>query len=177
MLAYESLLKKNYKITFKDGTQITFFFAPENFYHIMGLHKLTDLHLLQKRPNNTARTIYKRIKGREITYEYLQKSSFLWKIQTRIDAFPTEIHSLFSPRSKFVVSFDPRLISETDISGDYVLYKSYNDGYLHLFIVNHYPETFIYEDSKKYLSAQQLLEVQSVDIVPFHPKKKKLYKK
>ncbi len=53
---YKTLLNKKYFFTFEQNIYFILEFKPDNFYHLIGLEKLTDLTILQ---NKSAKKIFK----------------------------------------------------------------------------------------------------------------------
>lgn len=171
--AYQKLLGKHYILTLENGMKIEFYFAPRHFPHLIGLHYLTDTpQVIQTAKNNSA-AIYRNIRKGFITYSLLKKSKFFSKIEKRIEYFPL-ISGLMG--QKIIIDFDPSKVEKTEFKARYILFKSHELGYLHLCLGADskifYPESYIYEPSKYYISEQTLLDIVHVDIVPFVPKKK-----
>lgn len=50
---YEELTKYNYILTLNCGLDIDIIFKPVSFFHLMGLHKLTDIVQLTNSKNST----------------------------------------------------------------------------------------------------------------------------
>ena len=78
----ENLANKRFKITIKkkdEEQSIELLFLPCHFYHLAGLHKLTDLPFLKRRSEN----IYREILSQKITYSDIQKSEHISDMSDR----------------------------------------------------------------------------------------------
>lgn len=165
---YKSFLHKSYIFTLGNGITFTIYFQPESFFHLIGLHKLTDL---EKLTNNTKPVVFKKILNGQITQNYIEKSLHYQSIADRISYFE-EITNMFDKEnSKIIVDFDcSKLSFESDLSNTkYILYRRLNNGCAHTTIGRKknclYPETFFYDLSTRYLSGQELLEVVNIEVV------------
>lgn len=162
---YKQLLGKDYFYTFTDGIhdlQIKTFFANKNFYHLLGLNKLTDVPVLALTVNNTATDVYSNIAKGFITYDQISRSAHFSKIADRIDHFSSINSMLFE---KAVINFD-KSITPSKIKADVILYQEKGSLYLHLCLApghNHYyPETFLVEPTNYYLKNQKILDVKEL---------------
>ena len=162
---YESLLKKEFIVTLENGMAFSFYFRRENFYHLLGLHKLTDIQQLQN-PNRAL--IYKEIKNGKLSYLTIQNSKFYNRISERINYFDHISALLNKEHSKIIVEFDPDIVSNTHLKNTrFIFYKHETTGYSLLTIGKikyFYPETFMYENSKRYLTGQKFLNVINIEI-------------
>lgn len=173
---YSTLLGKNYKYLLEDGLIVEFYFTPKNFYHIIGLHKLDDITVL-----NNASLLQDIIDNKEIV-RLIESSCKLPLIRPRIEYF-NEIKNIFDiNQCEFIIDFDKNLVKgETELKyTKYLLYKRLNVKYgkddIMILGANAiltlgensnkkiYPETFFYEPSNKYNSGQKLLEVKNIFI-------------
>lgn len=79
----ENLSNKRFKIFIirkNKERSIELLFLPQHFYHLIGLHKLTDLPFL-KRPTTN---IYREILARKLTYFDIVKSKHITEIADRL---------------------------------------------------------------------------------------------
>lgn len=163
--AYERLLYKEYILTLENGMLINLRFETNQFSHLIGLHYLTDVRQVQKTPVNGAAAIYQNLKKGRICYADLQKSALFDHIANRIEYFP-HVNELLE--QKIIIDFDRRKVKKTDFKAKYILYKPHELGYLHLCLAENakifYPESYIYEPSKYYISEQTLLDIVNVEI-------------
>lgn len=164
---FDSLLYKEYILTLENGLKVIIHFEKGNFYHLIGLHKLTDLPQLCGK-DSSASKIYKDIRRGKIAHKDICKSQFYYKIENRINYFsftPDLLHS------KIIIDFDKSKLSyETELQNtQYILFKRLPHGYAHLTLgdkgMGIYPETFFYEPSKRYTTDQKFLDVIRVQII------------
>lgn len=169
---FTEMLNNDYFLTLETGDILHIFFKKEHFQHLLGLHKLKDIPAAQAGAGKK-QLIYKRIQRGELTMSQIRKSKYYHKIADRIQLFPM-IESLFF--KKAIVDFNPALLESCKLNAQYILYREYGTGYLQLAIGNSvsgiYPESFMYEPTKYYLSEQTLLDVVKLEIVPKTKKKK-----
>ena len=169
---FTEMLKNDYFLTLETGDILHIFFKKEYLQHLLGLHKLKDIPEAQVGPGQK-QLIYKRIQRGKLTMSMVRKSKYYHKIADRIQFFPM-IESLFS--RKVIVDFNPTLLESCKLNAQYILYEEYGTGYLQLAIGNSvsgiYPESFMFEPTKYYLSGQTLLDVVKLEVVPKIKKKK-----
>ncbi len=146
---YEKLLNKDYVFTIENGFKFKLYFASDNFYHLLGLEKLTDIaQLHREKPNR----IFRKILLEKIKVQDIQKSKYYHIIENRIDRFEYIIDLLnFDSSNKIIVDFDVnKLTFNTKLHNTkFVLYKHIENTYVHLTIGKKailYPETFIVEN-------------------------------
>ena len=124
----------------RNGMIIGFVYKEENFIHLIGLHKLIDIQLIQlfnDKSNKTVQTKY--------IISRIKKGKFT-------DA---------------VINFNPRLIN-SKIKSDYLLFEEKaNKEYNHLGIafdaqkMERYIETFFHQTTGMYIKNQQIEKVKS----------------
>ena len=79
----DHLLNKRFLITVsrkKEQRTLEILFLPQQFYHLIGLHKLTDLPFLSRNAGN----IFREILERKITYQDICKSVHVMEMHDRI---------------------------------------------------------------------------------------------
>ena len=152
-----------------DGTKIEVSYKEENFAHLLGLHKLKDIQLIQfwlDRTNKTVKlgTVLNRIKNESFTESMLQKSNFYRDIQERYENFSYENLTTLN-YTDAVVNFNP-LIINSKIKSDYILFEEKeNKEFNHMGIArdsetgSRYIETFFHEPSDKYVAGQKIVKV------------------
>ncbi len=165
---YETILRKEYIFTIENNIKISIYFSTSNFYHLLGLEKLSDITQLKgKKPNQ----IYKQILNGRITDTLISNSKYFNLIESRIKNFETLLDLLsFDKSNKIIVDFDlNKLDFKTKLTfTKYILYKRSNTDYIHLTIGlknKLYPETFIVENGSTYVSGQTMLDVLSIDVI------------
>ena len=177
---FNSLINKKFVLHIEDGSVLEFSFTKANLKHFLGLQKLSDIKLLERKPQ----VIYNLIADKTITNKLISKSIYYNKIEDRLLYFYL-IPKLL--QSKIIIEFDSSLCSFRDAystkleNTDYILYKNMLEidvvAHLTLSIINTtkertlcYPETFFVEHSKRYISGQKLLNILSVEVID-HKKK------
>lgn len=159
--AIHILLEKDYCITLEDGRIIEFFFKPGYFFHLLGLHYLTDIPNISNAKNKAG--IVKRMLKDQSTAKQIQQSSHFYKIQERVNTFYKVSEMLLSDKCEIIVDFDKTLLPSCKLLSDFLLYKTedYNTYYILGLSPDgnglYYPETYIVEHSKYYISKQKLL--------------------
>ncbi len=166
---YKTLLNKDYIFTLEQGIKFKLFFKMGNFHHLLGLGKLTDIENLNLK-KNSPEDIYKKILNGTITQKMIESSSFYHKIENRIVNFQSILDLLNIEKCKIIIDFDKNLLDKTNlINTVYILFKHKKDGYVHLTLGDKgkgiYPETFFYENSKRYTSEQTLLDIIDIEIL------------
>lgn len=164
---YKTLLHKNFYFTLENNIQFKLFFKPENFVHIIGLHKLTDLKLTEQ---YSAKVLYKKLLNGDISNKLIKSSANYKKIQNRICYFENIIDMLNNKSAKIIINYDKSLVNDSKlINTKYILYKTIDECYLMLTIGKNkngeYPETLFLESTKKYISNQELLDIIDIKIV------------
>ncbi len=154
---YKKYVGCNYTFILDCGISIEVEFRSEYFYHLAGLHYLTDIvQVNRNRLNNSPANIFKRILNDKINDTLVEKSKFYAKIQDRL-IYLSDFDDLMT--AKVIVDFDSTKV-KTSILSRYLLYKQYNDVYAILglkYDINkdvYIPETFIAEHSDYYIKDQ-----------------------
>jgi hypothetical protein len=154
-----------------NGSTIVFTYKEENFIHLLGLHKLTDIQLIQlfnDKSNKKVQTRYiiSRIKKNKFTDSMVKASVFYNDIADRYENFSYENLTTLT-YTDAVINFNPALIN-SKIKSDYLLFEEKkNHGYNHLGIAtdtvtkNRYIETFFHQATDMYIHGQQIVKVES----------------
>lgn len=154
-----------------NGTLIDFTYKEENFIHLLGLHKLTDIQLIQlfnDKSNKKVQTKYiiSRIKKNKFTDTMVKGSVFFPDIESRYESFSYDSLSTLT-YTDAIINFNPALI-RSKIKSDYLLFeKKSNDEYNHLGIAedritkNRYIETFFHQSTDMYLKGQTIVKIKS----------------
>ncbi|MGN0468469.1 MAG: PBECR4 domain-containing protein [Acutalibacteraceae bacterium] len=166
---YSTLLKKDYIFTLEGDIRFKLFFNEGNFIHLLGLHKLKDISELNTKSNSAAK-IYKNILSGKLSVDKIQNSGFYNMIEKRVENFQEIKNMLNADKCKIIVDFDSRLVSDTELKKTkYILYRHKGGGYVHFtmgFKGNGiYPETFFFENSKRYVNGQVLLDVKNIEVI------------
>ena len=154
-----------------NGMVVDFKYKEENFIHLLGLHKLVDIQLIQlfNDKNNKkvqSRYIISRIKKNKFTDEMIKASVFYNVIEERYENFTYDnLTSLIYTDA--VINFNPTLIN-SKIKSDFLLFeKKPDESYNHLGIAmdktskSRYIETFFHQSSDMYIKGQVVEKVKS----------------
>lgn len=152
-----------------NGMVIAFTYKEENFMHLLGLHKLTDIQLIQlfnDKSNKKVQTRYiiSRIKKGHFTDAMVRSSVFYPDIKSRYEHFSYENLTTLT-YTDAVINFNPSLI-KSKIKSDYLLFEEKPNGeYNHLGIAedaitgNRYIETFFHQTTDMYIKGQTIVKV------------------
>lgn len=164
---YKTLLNKKYIFTIEHNIRFLLEFKPDNFFHLIGLEKLTDLSILQ---DKSPKKVFKDLCNDRILHHDIQKSNHYSKIEDRVNNFYL-IKSLlnFDESNKIIIDFDKsKLDFKTKLENTkYILYRRENPFIVHLTIGSKeslYPETYIVEKTNIYLSEQTMLDILNIEI-------------
>lgn len=161
--------RAEYKLS--NGFVIQFTYKEENFIHLLGLHKLADIQLIQlfnDKNNKVVQTKYiiKRIKNGRFTDSMVKASIFYNTIAARYESFSYDNLTTLN-YTDAIINFNPALIN-SKIKSNYLLFEQKADtGYNHLGIVadpvtnQTYIETFFHQETDMYISRQQIVKVKS----------------
>lgn len=160
--------RAEYKLSNGDLIDVTY--KEENFLHLLGLHKLKDIQLIQfwlDKNNKVIRwkEIIRRIKGMTFTDAMVKASFFYPDIQKRYENFSYETLTTLT-YTDVVIDFNPVLIN-SKIKSDYLLFEEKNKEYNHLGIAfnkvtnDRYIETFFHQPNDMYISGQKTAKVNS----------------
>ena len=154
-----------------NGMIIDFVYKEENFIHLLGLHKLTDIQLIQlfnDKNNKMVQTKYiiSRIKKGKFTDAMVKASVFYNNISTRYESFSYDNLTTLV-YTDAVINFNSALIN-SKIKSDYLLFEEKeNREYNHLGIATdtitkkHYIETFFHQATDMYIKNQQIEKIKS----------------
>ena len=166
-ILYRSLLQKTYYYTLEEDTKFDFYFTSRSFYHLTGLHKLVDLTYLGEKPE----IAYKHVLSGRITQSDIERSVHYSSIEDRLEYFYLLPDMLNDRLTKIVIDFDRSLVNGSSKLRNtrYILYKKADDVYVNFTLAKKgnqiFPETFFAEPSKKYISGQTLLDIQSIKVI------------
>lgn len=162
---------KNCKVEYllDNGESISVAYKEENFAHLIGLHKLKDLQLIQfwlDQNNRTVKlnTVIKRIKNESFTDLMVKSSAFYSQIQERYESFSYDNLTTLN-YTDAIINFNPTIMN-SKIKSDYILFEEKKDKeYNHLCIAKdkvkgiRYIETFFHEPTDRYLSGQTIVKI------------------
>ena len=120
--AFERLLKTEY--TFKAGHKnklisLKVNFMKEDFFHLVGLHKLRDIEKLND-PSFSKSRIFDAVADGTITFDDLQKSVFFDEIDSRIRYF-CQLEELLD-KEDLIFRYYKNKVKGSGISADYLLF-------------------------------------------------------
>ncbi len=153
-----------------NGSIIKFTYREENFIHLLGLHKLKDIQLIQlfnDKSNKKVQTKYiiSRIKKNMFTDQMVKASVFYSNIKSRYESFSYDNLTTLT-YTDAVINFNPALI-KSKIKSDYLLFEIKDNEYNHLGIAedsstkNRYIETFFHQTTDMYIKGQTIVKVKS----------------
>ena len=143
-------------------------YKEENFAHLLGLHKLKDIQLVQfwqDKSNKTVKLkdVIRKIKNSSFTDAMVQSSIFYPQIRERYESFSYENLTTLN-YTDVVINFNP-IIIKSKIKSDYLLFEEKNKTYNHLGIAlddntgGQYIETFFCQPDDMYIAGQKVIKV------------------
>ncbi len=160
----------------EDGTILTVEYKKENFPHLIGLHKLQDIQLIQfwtDRSNKSVKLkdILKSIEKEKLTDSKVNGSIFYKKIEKRYENFSYENLTTLN-YTDAIINFNPTLVNSS-MKSDYILFeeKPIVGEYNHLGIAldpnsgNRYFETFFHEYTDSYIKGQKIVKIKAFRII------------
>lgn len=170
---YKSILKYKFVYEFDNGASLEYRLRQTEFPHLLGLHKLTDIPIIQQfrdpsQPNISARYVLSKIKKEELlTDATVRTSSEFYRIEDRYNNFTKE-NLLTVAYTDVIIDFNPILVGSS-LNAKYILYEKKNaGGYNHLCIgygnTGSYAESFFYQPTDRYIVGQNTFSVTKVTI-------------
>lgn len=168
---YKRLKNCRAEYVLSNEMMIDFTYKEDNFVHLLGLHKLKDIQIIQMfndKDNKKVQTRYiiSRIKKSRFTEAMVKSSVFYEEIAERYESFTYE-NLITLTYTDAVINFDPKRIN-SKIKSDYLLFEEKeNHEYNHLGIAKdpisnkRYIETFFHQSTDMYIQNQQLVKVKS----------------
>lgn len=162
---YKNFINHKYTVTLANGKVFSFVFQSKNFFHLIGLEKLTDIPVLHKFDKSI---VYKMILSNKITSKEIENSHHYYKIKDRVEHFETITEMLDPAKTNLIIDFDKKKVAKTKLHNTrYIFFLREMFGYNHLtigFNGKHYPETFIFEQGKRYINEQTLVDIINIQI-------------
>ena len=152
-----------------NGENINVIYREDNFPHLLGLHKLKDIQLIQfwLDKNNLhvkLKEIIRRIKNETFTDIMVKNSVFFSVIKERYEKFSYENLTTLT-YTDAIINFNPTFI-KSKIKSDYLLFEEKeNNTYNHLGIAfnknmgERYIETFFYQPNDMYITGQSISKI------------------
>jgi len=158
---------------FFNGFLLEFQFKKTNFPHMLGLHKLKDIDIIQNYLGKYgfANQIIAKIRKGTLTEYDIKSSKYFTTIYKRYEEFTLE--NLFSlSYSDVIIDFDVTKLSKSKLKNTkFILFeKNKNLENRHLCIAGNeikgfYPETFFFEPSDYYIKNQKIEKVKKFKII------------
>lgn len=161
-----------------NGNVINVRYLEENFAHLLGLHKLKDIQLIQfwldkKNKSVNLKEVIRRIKNSTFTDSVVKSSVFYKDIQDRYESFSYDNLTTLT-YTDAVINFNPSVI-KSKIKSDYILFEEKgNNEYNHLGIAldkktgNRYIETFFHQSNDMYIAGQNVVKVKGFTLYDFN---------
>ena len=165
---YREICKKQYRYTLNNGQCVHIVFRPQNFVHLAGLRKLSDLYEFQ--PPFSAVNIYRSILRGDITMFDLQRSiHFDSDAKERVENL-CRLEEVLQTK-KIVWGFDhTKTYVRTKLKSTVILFK--DDGFNFFLMLGvaeegatYYPETFFLRYDAAYIKNQTIVEVNALEII------------
>lgn len=160
----------------ENGTILKVEYKKENFPHLIGLHKLKDIQLIQfwnDRSNRTVklRDILKSIEKEKLTDSKVKASVFYKDIEQRYESFSYDNLTTLN-YTDAIINFNSVSI-KSKLKSDYLLFEERPTAgeYNHLGIAmdsiagTRYFETFFHESTDKYILGQTVVKIKAFRIV------------
>lgn len=157
-----------------DGTSINTSYAEEAFLHLIGLHKLDDIQIIQFwiDTNNKSvkrRDVIKQILDEKLTDSIIRSSVKFQQIKERYEYFCYDNLTTLN-YTDAVINFNPSVIN-SGLKADYILFEERpKNEYNHMTIAYdsvggyRYVESFFHEPSTKYITGQRIVKVKRFTI-------------
>jgi hypothetical protein len=159
-----------------NGTILTVEYKKENFPHLLGLHKLKDIQLIQfwnDRSNKSVKLkdVIKNIEKEKLTDSKIKASVFYPDIKERYENFSYDNLTTLT-YTDAIINFNASLM-KSKIKSDYLLFEErpVSGEYNHLGIARdavastRYFETFFHEYTNKYLLGQTIVPIKAFRIL------------
>ena len=172
---YKTLVGCTLVYKLDDGSTIKVTFKENNFLHLLGLHKLLDIQIIQfwQDKNNFSvknSDAIKEIRECRLTDTIIRSSHFFKLIEDRYNSFSYETLTTL-PYTNAIINFNPSLIP-SKLTSDYLLFemdknKEYNHMAIGINAKTHerYLETFFHEKTDIYVRNQSIVKVCSYELL------------
>ena len=153
----------------ENGVTVEFKYEQKYFGHLLGLHKLTDIQIIQFWQDKSnlkvnLKSVIRQIKREQLTDLDIRNSTFYPLIKERYENFNYDTLTSLN-YTDAIIDFDASLLG-SKLKSDYLLYELTPNGeYNHMGIAadpfsgERYAETFFVEPSAKYLTGQTIVKI------------------
>lgn len=173
---YQKVVNYSMNYILDDDVEVSFTFEKNAFPHLVGLHKLVDLPLIQKfnDPREkmvNAKYIMSKIRQGKLTEADIKQSVYFEEINERYERLTAE--NIFTlTYTDVVVDFNVKLLKKSKlVNTKYILFEKEDNAYRQLCIkqnnINnlYYVETFFYEKSDDYIRGQMHQKVKCIKVI------------
>ena len=168
----------NYMVCYKlaCGDEVRFRFEKNAFPHLVGIHKLIDIPLIQRYNDSrdkmvNAKYLLSKIKQGKLLEADLRSSKYFADIEDRYSRL-TAMNLLSMTYTDVVVDFDVNLLRASKlVNTKYILFEKEAGAYRQLCIKHnnqekmHYVESFFYEKSDDYIKGQRVDKILSMKVI------------
>ena len=166
---YQRLVGNKLSYNLSNGQLVEVEFRDDNFLHLLGIHKLLDIRIVQQWLDKSNykiknKDVIRLIKSERFNDSMVRSSAFFNKIQDRYDSFSYQSITTLS-YTDAIINFNPTLVNSKLLS-DYILFeKDKNNEYNHMAIAydstanRRYLESFFHETSDSYISGQIIVKI------------------
>ena len=172
---YIRLVGSHAEYELSDGTTIDVQYVKGGFAHLVGLHKLKDLQLIQLWQDTNVKAVnvsevMRRIRNESFGEKEVKNSMFFHRIKDRYDSFSYDNLTTLN-YTDAIVDFNPRLIN-SKLKSNYILFEEKRSGdFNHMGIVykpnlgSRYVETFFHDSSDTYIKGQTIVQVRKFRLI------------
>lgn len=166
---YQRLVGNKLSYYLSNGQLVEVEFRDDNFLHLLGIHKLLDIRIVQQWLDKSNykiknKDVIRLIKSERFNDSMVRSSAFFNTIQDRYDSFSYQSLTTLS-YTDAIINFNPTLVNSKLLS-DYILFeKDKNNEYNHMAIAydstanRRYLESFFHETSDSYISGQIIVKI------------------
>ena len=166
---YQKLVGSKLSYNLSNWQLIEVEFRNDNFLHLLGIHKLLDIGIVQQwldKSNYKVKNkdVIRLIKSERFNDLMIRSSIFFNSIQDRYNSFSYQSLTTLS-YTDAIINFNPTLVNSKLLS-DYILFeKDKNNEYNHMAIAfdsianQRYLESFFHETSDSYISGQVVVKI------------------
>ena len=166
---YQKLVGCKLSYNLSNGQKVEVEFREDNFLHLLGIHKLIDINIVQQwldKSNYKVKNkdVIRFIKSERFNDSMVRLSTFFNTIQDRYDSFSYQNLTTLS-YTDAIINFNSSLVNSKLLS-DYILFeKDKNNEYNHMAIAfdkktnRRYLESFFHETNDSYLVGQKIVKI------------------
>lgn len=172
-LEYKTLKDNDYFLKLENEQVIKINFEVNSFPHLVGLHKLTQIPLLNQLANKNIppKAVIRAIKQGNLTYGTIYSQDGFSEIEERFKSFSiSKINKLLN--KNIVIDFDLTKINSSMTKAEMILFEKDNNKYYHLVLGYdqkgyYYPLSYFVRKDEDYIKNQTYLKVKSLKVVKY----------